>query len=84
MLPGVMRLALLTQVMNYRGKWNFSVALLPKVIADINCVIFLVDTSPNVQITGKKEVCFFSSICVVCFQYFIMGLLAPSHANDIG
>lgn len=47
MLPGVMRLALLfiTQVMNYRGKLNSYMALLLKVIADINCVIFLVNTS---------------------------------------
>lgn len=57
MLPGVMRLALLfiTQVMNYRGKLNSYMALLLKVIADINCVIFLVNTSPNIQITGKEK-----------------------------
>lgn len=57
MLAGVMRLALLfiTQVMNYRGKWNFYVALLPKVTAGINCVLFLVDTSPNIQLTEKEK-----------------------------
>lgn len=71
MLPGVMRLALLTQVMNYRGKWNFSVALLPKVIADINCVIFLVDTSPNVQITGKKKFVFFPVYVLYVFSILL-------------
>lgn len=85
MLAGVMRLALLfiTQVMNYRGKWNFYVALLLKVITGISCVIFLVDTSPDLQLLEKRSV-ILSSICVLWFQHFIMGLLAPSHANDIG
>lgn len=64
MFPGVMRLALLfiTQVTNCRGKGNFCVALLLKVIADMNCVIFLVNTSPNIQITGKEK--FYSFLCV--------------------
>lgn len=85
MLAGVMRLALLfiTQVMNYRGKWNFHVVLLLKVITGISCVIFLVDTSPNMQLPEKRSF-ILSSIYVLWFQHFIMGLLAPSHANDIG
>lgn len=72
MLPGVMRLALLfiTQVMNYKGKWYFYVALLPKVVADINCVIFLVDTSPNIQITGKEKFYSFQYMCPMVSAFY--------------
>lgn len=72
MLPGVMRLAwqFITQVMNYTGKWNFHVALLPKVIADINCVIFLVDTSPNIQITGKEKCYSFQYMCPMISAFY--------------
>lgn len=72
MLPAVMRLAVLfiTQVMTYRGKWYFYVALLLKVTADNNCVIFLVSTSPYIQITGKEKFCSFQYMCPMVSVFY--------------
>lgn len=72
MLPGVMRLALLciTRVMTYRGKWYSYVALLLKVTADNNCVIFLVTTSPNIQITGKEKFYSFQCMCPMVSAFY--------------
>lgn len=54
-----------------------------KVITDNNCDFHCECFSWHAN-QWKKRSCILYSICVPWFQHFILGLLEPSHANDIG